>query len=259
MYTTYCVPHHDREIVRFAHLSVSQSLYLATVFLRLFVIADADEKQVAFVVAEGLTVIFVFYLLQCAFCAFVVFQFDYHCGDVRQIRYQDQVCVALARRQLLDKRVAGVGVEVRQTDCALKAVLVVVGQRVSHLCVSRVEGFSHRLLIAFDGCVEEFFGGFDEFHNRSVIFFIVDRIYPLLAHLLVRYAASLLLSIVRKVTQMYQISESVVLICNGLKCVLKLLHVHWNTFSGNHLDDVLLDAIEVHHDVILQSLERAGS
>ena len=49
-------------------------LYLTTVFLRRFVVINAYEKQVTFVAVECLTIVFLLYLLQCASCAFVVFQ-----------------------------------------------------------------------------------------------------------------------------------------------------------------------------------------
>lgn len=46
---------------------------LTTVFLCLFVIADTNEKQVAFVVVQRLTIVFFLYLLQGTSRTFVMF------------------------------------------------------------------------------------------------------------------------------------------------------------------------------------------
>ena len=107
-------------------------------FLRLLVVADAYEEQVALVVVQGLAVVFVLDLLQGAFGTFVMLQFDDQGRDVWQVRNQHQVCVTFARRQFLHQCVAGVGIEIGQTDGALEAMLIIVGQRVSHLGVGGI-------------------------------------------------------------------------------------------------------------------------
>ena len=75
-------------------------------FLRLLIVADAYEEQVALVVVQGLAVVFVLDLLQGTFRTFVMLQFDDQGRDIRQIRNQYQVCVTFARRQFLHQCVA---------------------------------------------------------------------------------------------------------------------------------------------------------
>ena len=62
--------------------------------LRLFVIADAHEEQVALVVVQCLAVVLFLDLLQGTFRTFVVLQFDYQGWNVGQVWYQYQVCIA---------------------------------------------------------------------------------------------------------------------------------------------------------------------
>ena len=168
-------------------------------FLRLLIVANAYEEQVALVVVQGLAVIFVLDLLQGAFGTLVMLQFNDQGRDIRQIRNQYQVCVTFARRQFLHQCVAGVGIEIGQTDGALEAMLIIVGQRVSHLGVGCVERTGHRLLIALDGVVKEPLRGVDKIHDGSEVLLVVDGIHPFLTDLLVRDTTRTLVIVVRQV------------------------------------------------------------
>ena len=73
-------------------------LYLARMRVRLFIIINGDEQQIALVFIHHVKILLILDLLQRSGCALIALEFDDHRGDIWNVWTKYDVGIALARR-----------------------------------------------------------------------------------------------------------------------------------------------------------------
>ena len=134
------------------------SLDLASVQLRLPVVADAHEEDVASVFGNLSGILLALNLVDGSVGSVVEFQFydDGRLADVAA-RNHHQVGISLASGLLAVDDIFISCPDICHGDDTSQGVLVVVGEDACVFVVSQVDGLSHCILITRDGGIEEEF------------------------------------------------------------------------------------------------------